>query len=335
MFTMLNKKCISPVVATALLIVVSVVAVVGFQQWYSSYESIILSDTEKKSSSSIGNVGIEYISDEGIIYIINRGSVNVSINTIKIGNTDCNINQELKPGVNNISIGRCLLDIPQIENIEDIFLVVDDSIINEKFFIDEITISLEDLSTSIICSIDSDSDNYLSPVCASYPMTIYEFEGHLDASDNSFLVIADPTCWLKSDKTSCEINFLNNGCGSDTVLDIGTGLCWQKNAGSSGTKIWTDAIIYCETTLDGLGGHNDWRIPTRQELFSIRDLERVNPSIVGGNNNIFLSVASNYYWSMSTYWPSQAYVWGVHFGSGLDNNVGKGIARNVLCVRQI
>ena len=47
-----QKKGISPVVATALLLVVAVVAVVGFQTWFQSFQS----DTLAKSSQA-GNAG--------------------------------------------------------------------------------------------------------------------------------------------------------------------------------------------------------------------------------------------------------------------------------------
>ena len=57
----LMKKGISPVVATALLIVVAVVSIVGFQSWYNTYQSGIISNVEMKSVSS------SIISVEGII----------------------------------------------------------------------------------------------------------------------------------------------------------------------------------------------------------------------------------------------------------------------------
>ena len=44
-----NKKVISPVVATALLLVVAVMAVVGFSGWFSSFQSGINSDVEQNS----------------------------------------------------------------------------------------------------------------------------------------------------------------------------------------------------------------------------------------------------------------------------------------------
>ncbi len=46
-----NKKCISPVVATALLIVVAVLAVVGFQGWFGTFSSKLFTDTETQSGS--------------------------------------------------------------------------------------------------------------------------------------------------------------------------------------------------------------------------------------------------------------------------------------------
>jgi len=51
-FLFLNiKKAISPVVAVALLLVVAVVAVVGFQTWFNTYSSGIFTNTEQKSSN--------------------------------------------------------------------------------------------------------------------------------------------------------------------------------------------------------------------------------------------------------------------------------------------
>lgn len=43
------KKGIGPVIATALLVMISIVAVVTFQGWYGIYSSQILTQTETKS----------------------------------------------------------------------------------------------------------------------------------------------------------------------------------------------------------------------------------------------------------------------------------------------
>lgn len=80
MIFMLNKKGISPVVATALLLVVAVVAVVGFQNWFGDFESQVLSSTEHKSSMSNSLKIQGVVGDE--LYLYSGGRSNLS--TLKI-----------------------------------------------------------------------------------------------------------------------------------------------------------------------------------------------------------------------------------------------------------
>ena len=86
-------------------------------------------------------------------------------------------------------------------------------------------------------------------------------------------------------------NFINNGNG--TVTDNDTGLMWQKNT-APGTYTWEQALAYADTL--SLAGHNDWRLPNRNELQSIVDYNRDNPSI----DPIFSNTVSSYYWSSTT-----------------------------------
>jgi len=50
---MYSKRAISPVVATALLLVVAVVAVVSFQTWFGSFSSSTFSKVEIESNEGI------------------------------------------------------------------------------------------------------------------------------------------------------------------------------------------------------------------------------------------------------------------------------------------
>lgn len=72
-----GKKCISPVVATALLLVVAVVAVVGFQGWFQSYSSNMFSDVEIQSAN-YNDIGIETIIGN-TLYVKSRSNLNVTI----------------------------------------------------------------------------------------------------------------------------------------------------------------------------------------------------------------------------------------------------------------
>ncbi|MHC4597951.1 MAG: Lcl domain-containing protein [Planctomycetota bacterium] len=61
--------------------------------------------------------------------------------------------------------------------------------------------------------------------------------------------------------------YRNNG--DSTVTDLVTGLVWQKTPDSV-TRTWEGAGRYARDLR--LAGHDDWRLPTIKELFSIADL---------------------------------------------------------------
>lgn len=63
-----------------------------------------------------------------------------------------------------------------------------------------------------------------------------------------------------------EASYTDNGDG--TVLDDLTGVVWEKEpTDQSGT--WDDALAHCDALE--LGGHDDWRLPTRIEITSVLD----------------------------------------------------------------
>lgn len=189
------------------------------------------------------------------------------------------------------------------------------------------------LSSSLTCTTDKDKDGQISYTCAKYPMINKTNEGNLDINDNNPTII-DNKCWLKGDKSTCEDNLIINGCGTGTVLDTGTNLCWQRDMNSAGTKTWENAKTYCNNL--NLGGKNDWYLPSRQELFSITDLSRFNPAIIGGNNNKFANMQNNYYWTSTSrgYDPPTSYAWYVLFRNGDGSYTDKTNGVYVVCVRQ-
>jgi EAL domain-containing protein (putative c-di-GMP-specific phosphodiesterase class I) len=91
---------------------------------------------------------------------------------------------------------------------------------------------------------------------------------------------------------------------------------------------WTDAIDYCEAL--SLGGHDDWRLPNFNELYSIADRSKRNPAI---DTTVFENVVSDYYWSSSTVVGSENAAWSVHFDAGDDRLSDKSIRYYVRCVR--
>src|SRR5664279_4073220 len=64
---------------------------------------------------------------------------------------------------------------------------------------------------------------------------------------------------------------------SGTVYDSKTKLTWQQVVPATG-YIWAAAKTYCVGVGASLGG-TGWRLPTRNELLTIVDYSRTNPSI--------------------------------------------------------
>lgn len=80
-----NKKAISPVVATALLLVVAVVAVVGFQTWFNTYQSGQFTKVEQQSNTGSA-ISVEMLQND-TVYIKNTGAI-VTASSITAG-TNC------------------------------------------------------------------------------------------------------------------------------------------------------------------------------------------------------------------------------------------------------
>jgi hypothetical protein len=69
-----------------------------------------------------------------------------------------------------------------------------------------------------------------------------------------------------------EPSYVDNGDG--TVTDLLTGLMWQKTPGEKAT--YDDAVANAGTFE--LAGHDDWRLPTIKELYSLIDFGGIDPS---------------------------------------------------------
>jgi len=82
-----SKKAISPVVATALLLVVAVVAVVGFQAWFNTYNTSLNSKVEQQGTNSFSVSFLENASGTVNLYLNNRGSTAVTPTSISLKTT--------------------------------------------------------------------------------------------------------------------------------------------------------------------------------------------------------------------------------------------------------
>lgn len=111
----------------------------------------------------------------------------------------------------------------------------------------------------------------------------------------------------------------------ETVTDAATGLIWQQ-ADDGTSRTWDDAVSYCQALP--LGGHSDWRLPSRKELLTLVDAGRTHPAL-----DPALSAASKPYWTATDGFADASSAWFVNFGSGYSDYRKKTLAVYVRCVR--
>jgi hypothetical protein len=146
--------------------------------------------------------------------------------------------------------------------------------------------------------------------------------------------------------------------GDEIVTDNITGLQWQDNAAvadSGNKKRWltetnydictgqngqtqdvskctdtsgTTAASYCDALV--FGGHEDWRLPSVDELGSILDRGKYNPAV---DTDKFHNVASSYYWSSTTDVRNSRNAWFVSLGYSFQSFFSKNHSTYVRCVR--
>ncbi len=97
----------------------------------------------------------------------------------------------------------------------------------------------------------------------------------------------------------------------ETATDTATGLIWQQ-ADDGTSRTWDDAVSYCQALP--LGGHSDWRLPSRKELVTLVDAGRTHPAL-----DPAFSAASKPYWTAADGAADASAAWFVNFGSGVSD----------------
>jgi hypothetical protein len=115
---------------------------------------------------------------------------------------------------------------------------------------------------------------------------------------------------------------------SNTFLDKETGLIWQDNYDvKSVQRTWNGAKEYCKNL--SLDGHDDWFLPTAEQLLTITDKSTYNPSIKKG----FKNITSSNYWSATPDASNSKYAWFVSFMYGGSGDYDKAVKYYVRCAR--
>jgi hypothetical protein len=154
----------------------------------------------------------------------------------------------------------------------------------------------------------------------------------------------DGSCAL--DSSGCtNVQFVDNGNG--TITDNETGLMWEKKLQgfaclSAPARCVTSTFTFAQAfsdflpevngkgSADGLGGHNDWRLPSFSELATIFDCS-FSPSCI---DPIFGPTADRY-WCSQNCEASTTYALGFDFDMALTICADEANAYHVRAVRGI
>jgi len=113
------------------------------------------------------------------------------------------------------------------------------------------------------------------------------------------------------------------------IQDPRTNLMWEDTPHVREAKIRQPrAKEYCEELT--LGGFNDWRLPTIQELLTIIDYKRVSPAIL---REFSYTEDESFYWTKTRVADEDDAFWGVNFKRGYSSKASEYYDRYVRCVR--
>ena len=141
---------------------------------------------------------------------------------------------------------------------------------------------------------------------------------------------ADPgATWEKQIAGASRFTVLSQ-FGGAAVLDKETGRVWQQSPENEHLFSWFAALTHCYQLQ--VGGRKGWRLPSIEEVASLVDTLRSNPSLPVGHP--FTHVESGVYWSSTTLASDGNFAWWVEFGLGnVSNTFNKEVLNFAWCVR--
>ncbi len=130
-----------------------------------------------------------------------------------------------------------------------------------------------------------------------------------------------------------------------SFLDTKAKLEWSLQINTfPGSISWNNAVSYVRAmNTTRYGNHNDWRLPTREELLSLVDYARASGFNGSQGREIFIglqhaglkNIQDEHYWSQTDDLYNDRFAWAVDFRTGLPETIAKGLYEYVVIVRTV
>jgi len=210
-----------------------------------------------------------------------------------------------------------MLKNSSVNTIEDLFSVANQTLdmldINPSKRLNLLLMlsAIKDIDTTIVNVRDIEKSLEFYKILSTYKYKDADFLSSISTGQNISFLDFDDGFYQKGIKRDYIYDEQN-----DIVYDNTTKLMWQdSNDTISSKKSWSDAVLYCKELT--LGGYDDWRLPSIEELVSITDKSRYNPSI----GEEFKSIVSDFYWSSTQTYSYPSHAWAVSFLDGSVSSI--------------
>ena len=323
----LFKKGVHPVVSVALLLVVSVLAVISLQTWYGSYQSNLFSDLNSQSSIDSFSVGVEDIIGEELYF--NAGN-NLSITRIEIDGTECSLGPGTYSGLSSVDISSCL--DTSSSQVLTVRLFTEEKVISRSVFVkeeDTTTNQLNIVSAPLYFGIRSEYDLFSDTVIEGNIV----YHTNENAFDREFYSLN-----LDTNTTTLVAN-INPGTGfsgSSNPLyftKYGDNIYFRADDGTTGDELWryngTDVTIVDDFRTSGSGDSSPSSLFVYDGLLYLSLNDGSLGSELYSYDNVSFNLVSDIVPGVSSSSPYEFYEYNeeLFFNSGVGSSSNRELAK--------
>ena len=145
--------------------------------------------------------------------------------------------------------------------------------------------------------------------------------------DHMLSTLIGVTLWLSMAAAATAGDRFTPELNGEAIKDNKTGLIWEQ-APDKVFDVWSASVARCATKE--VGGQKTWRAPTKDELASLIEPDRNDPSLPDGHP--FSNIRSDIFWSSTPHASDDILAYYVSFFTGKVISDQKSQTRRMWCV---